>query len=261
MRQYCERLEVPAEETTAIRKRYRETRDRKIAERLLCLLMKAKGLSHEMVGDVLGVSESTVSRWIGIYQEESLDALCQLSYEGDPGELSPEQMNELEAELRRQVYHNAKEVGTLIEERFGVKYSERGIQKLLNRLKFTFQKSKIVPPQADPEAQEAFVEWYEQTKEELGETDRLYFIDAAHVIHNVLPGYGWAPIGERPIFPSNSGRDRLSLLGAYCPLDEEWANIDTAGTINAQSVVELADRLCALHPQAKRIMLMSYHPS
>ncbi|PIU55891.1 MAG: hypothetical protein COS88_03650, partial [Chloroflexi bacterium CG07_land_8_20_14_0_80_51_10] len=111
------------------------------------------------------------------------------------------------------------------------------------------------------EAQEAFVEWYEQTKEELGETDRLYFIDAAHVFHNVLPGYGWAPIGERPIFPSNSGRDRLSLLGAYCPLDEEWANIDTAGTINAQSVVELADRLCALHPQAKRIMLMSYHPS
>ena len=152
MRQYCERLELLAEEMTALRKCYRETQDRKIAERLLCLLMKAEGLSHEVVGKVLGVSESTVSRWIGLYQGEGLNVLCQLSYEGDPGELSPEQMKELEAELRRQVYHNAKEIGALIEERFRVKYSERGIQKLLNRLKFTFQKSKIVPPQADPEA-------------------------------------------------------------------------------------------------------------
>jgi len=96
-----------------------------------------------------------------------VDPLCMLSYEGDPGELSPEQMNELDAELRRKVYHNANKVGTLIEERFGVKYLERGIQKLLNRLKFTFQKSKILPPQADPVAQEAFVEWYERTKKNL----------------------------------------------------------------------------------------------
>lgn len=97
-----------------------------------------------MVGKVLGVSEGTVSRWIGIYQEEGLNALCQLSYRGDLGELSPEEIKELEAELRHRVYHNAKEVKALIEERFGVKYSERGVQKLLNRLKFTFQKSKIV---------------------------------------------------------------------------------------------------------------------
>ncbi len=76
MRQYCERLEFSAEETTAIRKRYRETRDQRIAERLLCLLMKAEGLSHEMVGRVLGISEGTVSRWIGLYQEEGLNALC-----------------------------------------------------------------------------------------------------------------------------------------------------------------------------------------
>ncbi|MCI2425808.1 IS630 family transposase, partial [Candidatus Acetothermia bacterium] len=82
------------------------------------------------------------------------------------------------------------------------------------------------------------------------------FVDAAHVVHNVLPGYGWAPIGERPVFPSNSGRERLSLLGAYCPLDEEWVNNDTSGTINAQSVVELTDRLCDLHPQARRIVLI-----
>ncbi|MBT9141364.1 MAG: hypothetical protein DDT30_01956 [Dehalococcoidia bacterium] len=71
MRQYCERLELSAEETTAIRNHYRETRDRKISERLLCLLMKAEGLSHEMVGKVLGVSKGTGSRWIGLYQEKA----------------------------------------------------------------------------------------------------------------------------------------------------------------------------------------------
>ncbi|MBT9166539.1 MAG: hypothetical protein DDT25_01227 [Chloroflexi bacterium] len=45
-------------------------------------------------------------------------------------------------------------------------------------------------------------------------------------------------------------------MGAYCPLGGEWVNDNTAGTINAQSVVELTDCLCALHPQAKRIVLI-----
>jgi transposase len=52
--------------------------------------MKEEGLTHGMISRVLGVSEGTISRWISLYQERGLEALCQLFYEGDPGERKQE---------------------------------------------------------------------------------------------------------------------------------------------------------------------------
>ena len=50
--------------------------------------MKTGGQSHEIVSSIFGISVGTVSRWLMIYQEEGLDALCKLAYKGDPGELA-----------------------------------------------------------------------------------------------------------------------------------------------------------------------------
>jgi transposase len=50
----------------------------------------------------------------------------------------------------------AKDLCRLVEERFGVSYSENGMLDLLHGLDLSWQKTRPVHPQADPKAQVAF---------------------------------------------------------------------------------------------------------
>jgi len=72
----------------------------------------------------------------------------------------------------------------------------------------------------------------------------------------VLPGYGWAPVGEAPVFPTNSGRKRLNVLGAYSPMNAEYVGLETESNINAESMNQLVDGLLELHPECDRIVLV-----
>jgi transposase len=68
-----------------IEKRRREQRDARIHRRLSALLWLNKGYSAEQVGDLLDVCPRTVRNWVALFQNEGLDKLCSLEYEGDPG--------------------------------------------------------------------------------------------------------------------------------------------------------------------------------
>jgi transposase len=59
--------------------------------------------------------------------------LRQWGYKGQDCNLSDEQWAEVEEELERKPYRYAKEVVAFVKERFGIEYSERGMQALLRR--------------------------------------------------------------------------------------------------------------------------------
>ena len=68
------------------------------------------------------------------------------------------------AELRRLarrerdgcVAWRARDLCVLVERRFGVRYSETGMLRLLKGLDLSWQKARPVHPEADPKAQERF---------------------------------------------------------------------------------------------------------
>jgi transposase len=68
-----------------IEKLRREERDARIHRRLSALLWLAKGHSAEEVADLLDVCPRTVRNWVGLFQDQGLEALCSLEYKGDPG--------------------------------------------------------------------------------------------------------------------------------------------------------------------------------
>jgi len=137
--------------------------------------MKIQGHTHQQVAEVLLVSVNTVSRWVGVYVDEGLEAVCTMHWQGDPGELSTEQLEALESELRSKTYRNAKQVQDYIAKTFDVEYSVRGVQDLLHRLGFTYHQSALIASRADPEAQERFVEEYFELREELGKGGLVFF--------------------------------------------------------------------------------------
>jgi transposase len=173
---------------------------------------------------------------------------------GSAARLTDEQQAELKADLRQHLYHTAKEVVAWVRQRFGQDYSTRGMQDLLHRLDVSFQKIRLVPGKADVEAQRAFLQEYRQLQVAAQPTDRWYFMDGVHPMHNVHPGYGWGPRGERLCLPSNTGRQRYNILGVYCPQDREYLDEQTIDSLNAQTVIALGDKIRHAHPNSRNII-------
>ena len=150
-------LTLTEPERAEISARYKQEKNPRFRERLHCLLLKDRGLTNTEVADMLLVAPETITEWLNRYQDGGLEALCRLETGGSDGFLTAEQIAQLTAELDKHVFQTAKQVCAWVKEHFEVIYSERGMRDLLRRLDYTPQKAHLVPAQADPEAQAAFL--------------------------------------------------------------------------------------------------------
>lgn len=67
---------LPADEITALHERYSATSERRIAERIQCVLLKAeKHWEHQEIAAFLNVSAATITDWLRLYLEAGLDRL------------------------------------------------------------------------------------------------------------------------------------------------------------------------------------------
>jgi len=117
------------------------------------LLLVTDGYSFEQTAAVLFVDPESVSRWVILYEREGLDGLknnpC---WGGEHGQrwLTEEQLTRLGTLLDKEAMPGT-EVGSgwtlraviaLVEERFAVSYSQRGMRKILRRLSFSLQRGR-----------------------------------------------------------------------------------------------------------------------
>jgi transposase len=251
-----EPLTLPDNEVKELQTQYKQERDRRIAERILCVILYAQGYDLKEIERILLVGIRTLKEWIRTFMAQGIDGLRQWGYKGQDCQLSDEQWAEVEEELARKPYHRAQEVGGFVKERFGIEYSVRGMQALLRRQGYRHIKARLVPGKADAEKQQAFVEKYFEIKAELGPKDRLYHVDATHPTHNVRISYVWTKKGCRMRILSNSGRKRYNILGAYCPLDQEYIDLRGTDNVNGETLWKLIDEIRARHPEAERVILI-----
>jgi transposase len=84
---------------------------------------------------------------------------------------------------------------------------------------------------------------------------KVYFVDAAHLLHNAVPGQGWIKRGTTVELKTNSGRDRLNVLGAYSPDDHRLIAIEGVESCDADLVCQLLRNLRAANP-GKRLLVV-----
>ncbi|RRR76203.1 MAG: IS630 family transposase [Candidatus Viridilinea halotolerans] len=82
----------------------------------------------------------------------------------------------------------------------------------------------------------------------LGPQGRLYFVDAAHLLHQAVPSQGWIKRNRTVELKTNTGRSRLNVLGAYSPDDHSLVAIEDTISCDAQMVCQLLQKLRAAHP-------------
>jgi transposase len=141
---------------TQVAARFKTEPNPRFRERLHCLLLKDQGYTNTDAAAILMVRPETISIWLDTFEQEGLEALCCMDVGGSACYLTDEQMQALTQQLDQHTFHSAKQVAAWVEEQFDVRYSERGMQELLKRLGYTRQKARLVPENADTQAQAAF---------------------------------------------------------------------------------------------------------
>jgi transposase len=228
-------------------KRLHKTLDRKKADKIKSILLLNKGYEYSEIADILILDDSTIRRWYFIFQNDGAEGLLRYNYLGSEGKLTKAAIESLDKHLEETVYLSAKEISHYIEKTYGVRFTIKGVTSLLHRMGFTYRKPKHVPGKANPQAQEKFIEMYNELKDDKNPEDRIWFMDAVHTLHNSQPAYGWLKKGYDYTIESNTGRQRVNINGAYS-IEDHNVVIDEAKTINAQSTIALLKKLMKEQP-------------
>src|SRR5258705_426632 len=109
------------EQRKEIDRRRKGTLDRFIYERLSAVLAVAADNSRrEEVADLLGIGLTQLGEWLRVFRNKGIDALCTFHYKGDPGKLTPEQVERLKDEVGTGCFRNSDQIRHWIEETFSV---------------------------------------------------------------------------------------------------------------------------------------------
>ena len=219
--------------------------------RITVLLMLDDQFSISQITRSLGLDQTTINRYLHIYQEQGLEAYLTLNYVGYSGKLTDEQEAQLDKELQEYLYINTQEIIDFIQKEFGATYCPSGVSRLLHRMGFSYKKTKHDPSKADKAAQKAFLKemllLLDEVKDDC-EDSVAYFVDAVHPQHNTRSDYAWIKKGQDVAIPANAGRKRININGAINAHDVTDIVIDEAPTISFQSTQNLIEKIVQKHP-------------
>lgn len=147
----------------ALWRRFKQTDNRRIAERLHAILLLDDGQNAQSVCSILQIHPNTLKRWVKTFVTGGEEALTTLNYAGGDGNLTVAQQQELVTWLDAEVRSTAEAVAW-VEQQFGVSYTDSGMVKLLKRLDYRFKQPDALPSKADPKKQAEWVETYRQKR-------------------------------------------------------------------------------------------------
>src|SRR3954471_6661842 len=142
----------------------RRERDGRVSARLLALANALDGMRRGEAARAAGMGRQTLRDWVHRYNAEGVAGLRDRPRPGRPCALDEGRQAARRGLILRGprleragcVAWRARALRELVERRFGVRYSESGVRRLLRGLDLAWQKARPVHPEADPRAQERF---------------------------------------------------------------------------------------------------------
>lgn len=145
-----------------LRKLARRERDSRVVRRLLGIAAALDGMSREAAAKLAGVGRQILRDWVVRYNAEGVEGLRDEPRCGRPARLSAEERAGLKAMVLSPPDPSGPsrwrivDLQQMIETRWGVRYSESGLWRLLQSLDLSLQKPRPIHPEANLEAQAAF---------------------------------------------------------------------------------------------------------
>jgi len=152
-------------DAASVRRLARAAVDADQARRLLGIAAVYEGMSRADAARIGGMDRQTLRDWVHRFNDEGAAGLVNRPAPGNPRRLTPEQEAELAklveagpaaAGLAHLARWRCADLGALILERWGARYHERTIGKLLDRLGFSHITTRPRHYRQDAAAMEAF---------------------------------------------------------------------------------------------------------
>lgn len=232
------------EDRERLLKQHKKERDKRVADRIKAVLLRDDDWSLRAIAEALFLTEEGVRQHLLDYRGSGK---LKPDNGGSEGFLSEAQTAVLLAHLDEHLYVKACDIAAHVHATFGIRYSVRGMTDWLKRHDFTFHQPCGVPAKADAEAQKAFVAEYESIKKNLGDEDRIVFMDGVHPSHAVRFMRGWIRKGQRKEIPTNASQKRLNILGAL-NLEAMTLHRQEYDTLNADAVIAFLAFLLSAMP-------------
>ena len=137
-------------------------KDPRLKIRYLALHHFSLGENRTQIAKYLGVTRTSVNRWVSSYLSNELDGLISKKSSGRPHRLSDQQKSNLQTYIIENAVKNnggrliAEDIRVYIQDVFNVQYTQRNIYHLLQDLGFSWITSRSKHPKQSEEAQEAF---------------------------------------------------------------------------------------------------------
>jgi transposase len=141
----------------------RRSEESRYDHRLHGVLLVAQGMTCPEAARLLGDAPRTVENWVHSFEELGLAGLLEGERSGRPRRLSDQQIQEINAVLRRMPREaglggnlwDGKTLASWIERQYGIDLGVRQCQRLFRQLGFRLRKPRPAIAQADPARQKA----------------------------------------------------------------------------------------------------------
>lgn len=227
---------------------HRSMKDKRKAYRINTIILLNRGYTKTEVERILLIDRKSILKYEKDYRKGGIAELLRDDYNFYCGKLSASEKQVLIEDLRSRLFMTAKAVCNHVYKKFGKRYSNDGMVKLLHSLGFSYKKTKMIPAKADHDAQLGFIADYQEMRGNIGKNEGLYFLDASHPVYNNIPGYAWIETGKEHEVKTASGRQRVSINGVYSPITHE-VMVREDETVNDESNIALFRKLEKRHPE------------
>ena len=246
--------------------------DRKILEsiRINAIMRWIDG--EEPVGIIqsIGFCETTIYKWIDLYEGGGFEALYSTKAPGAKSKLNADQETQIkdmiighqpcDYDLEHSLW-TRQIVAELIQKEFAVKMGLTQVGKLLGRLRITPQKPTRQPREQDPEAVR---KWREEEfpgilAEAEDNGDELFFMDEAGFRLDDQVGRTWGKCGETPVVKSTGKRGRVNSFTAMSITGGFWSEMFDVN-LNGETFCDLLDQFMATR-RKNVILIMDSHPA
>ena len=235
-------FDLTPEQISELRIAHRKERDKRAAYKINSVILLGTGWTLQQASEALLLDEETLRGYVSRYKKGGLKKLLKAIYMGRVAILTEDERDWLSVHVENNIYAKASDIQWSLYQHTGKRLSIRTMTRTLGQMGFSYKKTKLVPGKANPEAQQKFIEYYEQLKKDKSVDDAIYFIDSTHPTHNVETGYAWIKTGAEKQVLSNSGRQRISVNGAI-DIENMHAVSTRTQVTNAKSIIQLFNKI------------------
>jgi transposase len=216
----------------------------RVRQRMETVYLKALGFSHQEIGRIVRISQTTLREYLLLYQQGGIEALKELNFNQPKSDLDDHQ-EQLRQEFDQKPPASLAEAAARIEQVTGIGRSRTQVGEFVKKLGLKRRKVGQIPAKVDPAKQQVFLaEKLEPRLEEAQKNQRhLFFVDAAHFVLQPFLGFLWSFV--RLFIKAPAGRQRFNVLGALHATSLQLVTVTNCDYINSQSVSALLGQLAA----------------